>query len=277
MPKKIRSLEFDEIGYWSEVKLAILGEYAKPYNEILHSKKLKSVYMDAFAGAGHHLPKGGGGLIKGSPLRALEVTPPFDFLYFIDMDESRVEELKRLSLNHNNVSVYQGDANVILPRDVFPNCRYDQFRRGLCILDPYGLDLDWNVMKAAGESGTIEIFLNFPVMDINRNVLWHEPEKVTEANRARMTRFWGDTSWEQAAYSTLGNLFGYLEKGSNEDVAAAFRKRLKDVAGFKVVPEPIPMRNSTGAIVYYLFFAAHQAVAADIVTDIFAKYKNRGA
>lgn len=277
MANLARSLEFDEIGYWSEVKLSILDEYAKPYNTILHSKGLKSVYIDAFAGAGHHIAKDSRKLVKGSPMRALEVQPPFDFLHLVDMDNSRAEELKRLSSSHRNVRVYQGDANQILPQYVFPEVQFEQYRRGLCILDPYGLDLDWALINAAGQSKSIEIFLNFPVMDMNRNVLWHEHEKVDSAQRERMTRFWGDESWYNDAYSGQNNLFGYLEKVSNDDVAAAFQKRLKEVAGFKSVPDPIPMRNSTGATVYYLFFAAHQVVAASIVTDIFNKYRNVGA
>jgi three-Cys-motif partner protein len=174
------------------------------------------------------------------------------------------------------VKVHSGDANVVLPRDVYPHVRYDQYRRGLCILDPYGLHLDWDVIQGAGASNSIEIFLNFPVMDMNMNVLWHDADKANEAQRERMTRFWGDNSWRQAAYSTAGNLFGYEEKGSNEEVAAAFRNRLREVAGFKVVPKPIPMRNSTGAIVYYLFFAAHREIASGIVTAIFNKYRNTG-
>ncbi len=47
-----------------------------------------------------------------------------------------------------------------------------------------------------------------------------------------MTRFWGDESWHNAAYSGAGNLFGHPEKLSNEEVAAAYRKRLKEVGGF---------------------------------------------
>jgi three-Cys-motif partner protein len=275
--KKPSLLEFDEIGYWSEVKLSILEEYARPYNQILRSKKLTTVYIDAFAGAGHHLAKGSGEVIKGSPMRALTVQPPFDMLHFVDMDNTRTKELKRLSTDYPNVTVHSGDANVVLPRDVYPQVRYDQFRRGLCILDPYGLHLDWNVIQGAGGSGSIEIFLNFPVMDMNMNVLWHDAERVSVTQRGRMTRFWGDDSWRQAAYTTEQGLFGpYTEKGSNEDVAAAFRKRLKDVAGFRVVPEPIPMRNTLGAIVYYLFFAAHRPIASNIVTAIFNKYRNRG-
>ena len=53
-------------------------------------------------------------------------------------------------------------------------------------------------------------------------------------------------------------------------------KDLKKVAGFQHVPEPIPMRNTKGAIVYYLFFASPKPVAAKIVTDIFEKYHHKG-
>ena len=113
-------------------------------------------------------------------------------------------------------------------------------------------------------------------MDMNRNVFWHDHEKVDAGQLERMTRFWGDDSWRTAVYSCEGNPFGYLEKNSNDVIAEAFRKRLKEVAGFQCVPQPVPMRNSKGATVYYLFFAAQQPVAASIVTDIFEKYQHAG-
>ena len=59
-------------------------------------------------------------------------------------------------------------------------------------------------------------------------------------------------------------------------VVNAFRHRLREVAGFKYVPEPMPMRNSKGAVVYYLFFASPNRTGGKIVTDIFDKYRNRG-
>jgi three-Cys-motif partner protein len=72
-------------------------------------------------------------------------------------------------------------------------------------------------------------------------------------------------------------LFGsHEEKTSNEDVADAYRKRLKEVAKFKYVPQPLPMRNSGGAIIYYLFFASPNAKGAKIVEDIFNSYRKRG-
>jgi three-Cys-motif partner protein len=120
------------------------------------------------------------------------------------------------------------------------------------------------------------MFLNFPVMDMNRNVLWRNPDKVSAERGARMTAYWGDESWKQAAYTTTQSLFGEPEKESNESVAAAFGQRLMITAGFKRVPDPLPMRNSRGAIVYYLFFASQVEVAENIVKDIFRKYRNRG-
>ncbi len=42
------------------------------------------------------------------------------------------------------------------------------------------------------------------------------------------------------------------------------------------VPEPIPMRNSKGAVVHYLLFASQKPVADNIVKDIFRKYRDMG-
>jgi three-Cys-motif partner protein len=272
-------LKIDEIGYWSEVKLSILEKYAKPYNQILRSQKpqLHPIYIDGFAGAGHHRAKGSGRLIEGSPTRALSVEPPFDHLHFVDIDGARVEELRRLSAGRSNVSAYQGDCNEVLTTQVFPQVRYADYQRALCILDPYGLHLNWETILMAGKSKVIEIFLNFPVMDMNMNVLWHNSERVSELQRERMTRFWGDNSWEDAAYQTTPGLFEDMrEKTSNEAVAEAFRIRLQEVGGFKYVPKPMPMHNSKGAIVYFLFFAAQQPTADKIVKEIFAKYEHYG-
>ncbi len=122
---------------------------------------------------------------------------------------------------------------------------------------------------------SLEIFLNFPIMDMNRNVLHRNQETVAPLQRQRLTMFWGDDSWRSAAYRTEANLFGFEEKTSNEDLVSAFRQRLKAVAGFSHVPDPLPMRNSKGAVVYYLFFASQKPVAAGIVRDIFKKYSNR--
>ena len=203
--------------------------------------------------------------------------PPFREYHLIDIDRQKVALLRELTKERSDVQFHEGDCNRILLEKVLPNVRYENYRRGLCLLDPYGLQLDWKVINTAGKMRSIDMFLNFPVADINRNVLWRHPEGVDAADLKRMNEFWGDNSWRQIAYTTKRDLFGHLEKEENEVVAEGFRQRLLKVAGFKHAPEPLPMRNTKGATVYYLFFASHKPAAENIIIDIFNKYRQRGA
>jgi three-Cys-motif partner protein len=219
---------------------------------------LTHIYIDAFAGPGLHRAKLSGRPVAGSPLNALTVTP-FAEHHFIDLDNKRVQALEDLAGTRPDVRVYHGDCNEILIRDIFPHLHYKSFRRALCLLDPYGLHLNWEVIKTAGDLGTIDIFLNFPIHDINRNVLVRDPSEMDPRQVKRMDDFWGDNSWREVAYATDANLFGYEEKVcTNDELAAAFRQRLIEVASFAHVPEPVYMRNSKRAGLYYLFFASHK-------------------
>jgi three-Cys-motif partner protein len=204
------------------------------------------------------------------------VSPPFDGFYFIDMDASRTAHLKTLCKDRNNVVILTGDANIKLTKEVLSKIHFRRFNRALCLLDPYGLHLDWKVMLMAGQSRAVDMFLNFPVMDMNRNAIWRNPDGVPRGGVERMNRFWGDDSWKKVAYveSRQGNLFSTpdLVKQDNDAIVMAFRERLKSIAGFNYVPDPLPMKNSNNAIVYYLFLASQNAVAAKIIRDIFAKY-----
>lgn len=273
----MKSERLDTVGFWTEIKLQILEDYAKPYASILKRQpSIKHVaYIDGFAGAGSHISKKSGKEIAGSPARALAIQPPFDHYHFIEMNAARAKRLHKMAA-HQNATIYQGDCNSVLLEDVFPQCRYEDFRRALCLLDPYDLNPSWEVVKTAGKMRSIEIFLNFMIMDANMNVLKRNPDAVAPEQAARMTKFWGDDSWRRFAYRTEQGLFGPMEeKESNEAIVAAYRERLKKVAGFKFVPEPLPMRNSTGAVVYYLFFASQNSTGNKIVTDIFNKHRNR--
>lgn len=277
-PKK---LKFDTIGYWSEVKLHIVKEYAQAYSTVFtgenQARRFRHIYIDAFAGAGKHVSKTSGEWVLGSPLNALMTKPPFREYHFIDLDGGKVDCLREEVGDRPDVHFYNGDCNRILLDEVFPQVRFEAFRRGLCLLDPYGLHLNWEVIRTAGQRRSIDLFLNFPIMDMNRNAIWHNPEAVDPVDVSRMNAFWGDESWRSVAYKKVPALFsGWEEKADNEAIAQAFRERLRKVAGFAHVPEPLPMRNSTGATVYYLFFASQKPVAQHIVKDIFKKYQSCG-
>ena len=273
--------KFDIIGPWSEVKLDILREYAVPYSKIVTAKGFHHLYIDGFAGPGSHVSRTTGEIIPGSPLNALSTEPPFKEYHFIDKDPTRVDQLRSYAGNRADVHLYAGDCNQILLHKVFPLAKYSDYKRAVCVLDPYNIDLSWEVVKTAGRMRSVEIFLNFMVMDMNMNVLLSHPEKADPEQVARMARFWGDESWRDVAYQDdpQANLFGDSDKvkvgDANEKIAEAYRRRLLEVAGFKFAPAPLRFPNSLGATIYYLFFASPNPTANKIVQGIFDKYRRR--
>src|SRR6266849_3085607 len=88
----------DVVGYWTEMKLQILQEYALAYAQILQNQSfIKHVaYIDGFAGAGAHISRESGEIIKGSPARALATKPRFTHYHFVEMREDRVDRLRQM-------------------------------------------------------------------------------------------------------------------------------------------------------------------------------------
>jgi three-Cys-motif partner protein len=275
-------VEYDEIGIWSEVKLAIVREYAAAYSKIMEGVRrerigrLRWIYIDAYAGPGFHLSKTTGDTVEGSPLIALNTSPPFHEYHFIDTEPARAAQLRTLTGDRKDVLTYTADCNTVLLRDVFPRAQRSDYRRALCLLDPYNIDLTWEVIEAAGKSGSIEIFLNFMIMDINRNALRKRMENSLQSKVDQLTRLVGDESWKDAGYREVATLFGTeSQKVSNEEFAEWFRQRLITKAGFKHVPKPMPMKTKNNAVIYYLYFASQKPTALNIVNDIFKKYGQR--
>lgn len=267
-------IQFDSIGYWSELKLEIVKNYAQAFTTILKAQQgFKRIYIDAFSGAGVHRSKTTGEFISGSPLNALNVEPRFMEYHFIDLDKNKLSFLQSLAPSSDNVHFYNEDCNATLCEKIFPRVRYADYKRALCLLDPYGLHLNWEVIEMAGQMGTIDIILNFPTADMKRNVFWRNPEKVADGDIARMNAFWGDGSWRDAGYTQQPGLFDIITEKNDEDaVVDAFVERLKEKGGFKYAAKSIPLRNTKNSIVFYLIIASQKEVAINIGKYLFKKY-----
>lgn len=136
----------DEIGPWSEIKLSIIKEYCAAYSAILSKQhqRFHHIYIDAFAGSGQHKSKATGELISGSPLNALQIKFPFKEYFFIDVNNEKIKNLVDLAKNRPNVHICHGDCNNILASEILPKVSFDQYKRALCILDPYGMGFGWD-------------------------------------------------------------------------------------------------------------------------------------
>ena len=273
---KIDSSILDQLGEWSHVKHEIIEKYARAYMTVMAKQKFQRViYIDGFAGAGIATDRDTGARTLGSAMLALRIQPPFDELHFVEADHAKAAALRHNTRDDVRARVHEGDANVLLTTTILPRCKFEDYARALCLLDPYGLSVDWSVLRQIGQMGSVEIFFNFMVVGANRNVLWKKPDLVPPERLELMDRVWGDRSWQEALYERQEGLFGPTnpQKLPNEQVAEAYRQRLRKVGGFKYVPRPVPMRNTRGATVYYLFFASPNATGASIVEDVFKRYR----
>ncbi len=121
----------DEIGPWSEIKLEIIEIYGPAYTHAFSGKgrSLRKFYIDGFSGAGLHVSKSTKERIEGSPARALKVSPPFDGFIFIDLDKDKTDYLRKQCEGRQNVTIFTGDCNEHLTRDVLPKIEYKLYTR----------------------------------------------------------------------------------------------------------------------------------------------------
>lgn len=252
---------FDRVGDWTILKHDIVQYYAETYSNIMTRSRgsipnFTHYYIDGYASAGLSVDKTTQQFVLGSPMRALDVTPPFDRYFFVEKNRAKYTVLRGLCSSYSNVETYCGDANVVLPNTVFPNVRFAKYERAFCLLDPYNeTHLCWETVVAAARTSAIDVLIHFPIYSMNINVLHSAGPKQKE----RLNAYWGDGSWEPIVYEEdpQTSLFGggRMVKAGNEKIVSAYRDRLLTVAGFKATSAAIPMRNSKGNIVYYLIFA----------------------
>jgi three-Cys-motif partner protein len=270
----VKNLQIDVVGDWSEKKLKIVEKYVSPYSKILSSHRFYYIYVDAFAGVGQHFSRTTLQLIKGSPKLALESNPPFSEYHFIEQDATRVNVLKELASEHENVVIHQGDCNEILNKSIIPWIDARKERRALCFLDPYKLNYSWDIIEKLGKGKRTDLLLNFMIFDAQRNILRKDQELVSPKEAERLTNAWGDESWREAVFidtkqQTLFETSGEPKgKVTCDQIAKAYKARIQHVAGFAHVLDPIAMLNSRRGVIYYLFFASQQPVAAKIMKDI---------
>lgn len=272
----------DTIGPWSEDKLTLLRKYLGAYTTIMKGQGwLKGLhYVDAFSGTGRPKARDEERYIDGSPRVALNLENPFTTYTFIEKEPWRVERLKHLKSEFKNrrIQILEGDCNELIARNITPRIRYDNYQRGLVFLDPFGMNVEWSTIELIAETRALEIFVNFPVMALNRTVLPNDPISLTPSQIDRMNRFWGTTEWRGDIYEEIPSLFGPVEvkisRTTGTRLGRLFRERLQEV--FSDVTEPLVMTNSRNAPLYCLILAGPNATGAKIVRSIFEGYRRLG-
>ncbi len=275
-----KSLEkTDIIGKWSEEKLDLLRKYLNAYTNIMKGQswcRNGYYYIDAFAGTGKPKSKDEERYVDGSPIVALKVKKPFKSYIFIEKEDWRVKKLENLKKDFPDadIRIKQGDCNKIIIDEIVPVIRFENFNRGIIFLDPFGMDIDWETIEGIAKTKAMEIFLNFPVMAINRSILMNDATKIDAIKIERMNKLWGTDQWMGDIYKETPDFFERrVEKVSRTGklLGALYKKRLEEL--FPYVTFPLLMRNSVNAPLYCLIFAGHNATGKKIADTIFKSFE----
>src|SRR4051794_21538972 len=130
-------------------------------------------YIDAFANVGAYQDAESLELVDGSPIVALKSEPEFDEYWFIELSQAREQRLRErvaTEAPNRHVRHFQSDANTVLRSAVATQFRYEHRTRALVFLDPYGFQVEWMSVEALATTRAIDIFVNFPIMAINRHL-----------------------------------------------------------------------------------------------------------
>jgi three-Cys-motif partner protein len=277
-------------GDWTAAKLERVRKYLVAYATIMRRQQFRFAYIDAFAGTGYNtaktkkeegmlpLPELGEEeatqFIDGSARIALKVEPRFTKYIFIEKDPKRFTELNKLKQEFPNLAsdivLINADSNAYL-RDICENRRWDK-NRAVLFLDPFGMQVTWDTMKAIAKTKAIDLWILFP-LGIGVNRLLGRDAQISEGWQRRLDDFFGTPDWREAFYETKAerSLFGLeakTEKVADFDgIARFFVKRLENIfAG--VAKNPLALHNSANTPLYLLCFAASNGRGAKTAVKI---------
>ena len=250
-----------------QLKLQVVEKYRKQFATALTPYFPKLWYIDAFAGTGsrtvRHDARIGDLLDKAVPERieqrrgsariAIDVTPQFDTLVFIEAKPSHCAALQELARQHHDrdIRIVEDDANKAIQTEIARG-RWD---RAVIFLDPYGMDVEWKTLEAVAATKAIDVWYLFSMSGFYRQAT-RRMSDMDDIKREAITRQLGTDAWERELYSDLGqaDFFGAEEKRRMADVKGLqkyAKARLETIFPKVLNPLALPMR---GAQRYSLFF-----------------------
>jgi len=155
-----------------------------------------------------------------------------------------------------------------------------QNRRVLAYIDPFGMQLRWDSLRALQEL-KVDVWILVPTgMGVNR--LLKTNGKISDAWIERLELFLGMSKDDILSYfyksQTVPTLFGdevitTKEDKAIEKSAELYHNRLNEL--FKYVTKPYIIRNSTNSIMFHFFMATNNNTAVKIANEIISKFNKR--
>ena len=291
-------------GKWTEQKLDAFEKYVNAYLTIMNSYRdkydWKLIYFDGFAGSGTRNEKDESDTqsnesaleilkklevtddelspYKGAAERVLSIAQKgFDFYYFIDKDEASSNQLKvKLSKFQSNskLEFRHSDANEQL--ELLADAMHKNTKlKSLVLLDPFGMQVDWNSICKLEGTGT-DLWILIPTGVIVNRLL---DRKCKLTHIEKLTSFFGkdETFLKNHFYNTRyeNTLFGEAEivekvKNPIEKIANLYIQQMQTI--FKYVTEkPLVLYNTRNTPIFHFACASNNKNAVKIAHQIITK------
>lgn len=211
-------------GEHTQEKLEAVGNYLPAYTTAL-GRRFTLCYVDAFAGTGEcDITVSGKKIrVQGSASIALNCTPPFHKLFFVEKIANRARALKKLAerTQGRDISVVQGDANLEVPTYLATLSRSE---RAVVLLDPYGMTVEWATLEQIARTKLADVWYLFPLSGLYRQATL-DSRDIDQFKGAALTRIMGPHDWKKALYEPkpTADLFG-----DDSDVRTADPKRMAE-------------------------------------------------
>jgi three-Cys-motif partner protein len=274
---------------WTQDKLERVRKYLVAYSTIMRKRRYPYAYIDGFAGTGYHeLKQEEAGsaaslfpeedqpeieaFLDGSARIALQVEPRFNKYIFIEKSRKKAAELERLKGEFpdkaGDIVIETTEANTYV-QDLCGRSWKD--RRAVLFIDPFGMQLTWETVKAVGRTKAIDTWILFPVSAVNR--LLKRDGNIPAGWRKRLDTMFGEPDWFDVFFPRRpGGLFDSdpdeREKAANMKLIGKYFNRRLDTAFAAVAPNPYTLRNTRGAPLFLLCFAAANPHAAKTAIKI---------
>lgn len=273
-------------GPWTEEKLQMFMDYLNAYLTALKNQPFEKVYIDAFAGTGtikinleeEHV-------IAGSASRVLSAKLKFDRYYFIEYDNKKVQELRKMVEEEfpdcvGKVEILQGDANIRLP-EILDQIDWKK-TRGLLFIDPFATAFRWESLEKVARTEAIDLWYLFPYSALNR--MLKRNGKIDPSWKSRINGLLGTADWEEEFYKESPQLSLFeIEQVKDADldkISKYLVKRLKTI--FPRVAEKTYTFTNNGNNPLFLFcFAVSnkrrgaQDIAIRIANHIINQHEER--
>lgn len=293
-------------GQWTEEKLDAFEKYVNAYLTIMNSyrekNKWKLIYFDGFAGSGSRnekkkekdsallldffkdsiLQKEELNLYKGAAERILSIPQRgFDYYYFVDKDKEsslKLHELLSRFENEKTLVYRNSDANKQIEM-LASAMQKDRKFASLVLLDPFGMQVDWNSIEMLKDTRT-DLWILIPTGVIVNRLLDRKGE-LTHIDK--LTSFFGkDEEFLREYFYTKTieqTFFGDIERIKKvekpiQKITELYIQQLKDI--FKhVTPKPLVLYNSRNTPIFHFACASNNPTAIRIANEIIDKKQKK--